>query len=210
MELPDGVQDNKREICKLKRSIYGLKQAGRCWNELLTKVLIKSGLKQSKEDPCFFVKKKNKFLFCSIHVDDMVVVSSDNEFERNYMERIEQHIDVTNIGEAKTILGMQLDQEDEKMYVQKKYIEKLLEMYGMKDCNTVKKSPIDMNMKMEDNESGHADVRMYQELIGQLMYLSVCTRPDLSFVLSCLSQFNNEPRQLVGIKENSSIFERNS
>lgn len=41
---------------KLKKSIYSLKQAGRCWNEFLTKVLMKSGLKQSKEDPCLFFK----------------------------------------------------------------------------------------------------------------------------------------------------------
>lgn len=197
MEQPEGFQENKEEVCKLNRSIYGLKQAGRCWNELLTEVLIKIGLKQSKEDPClFFVIKENQFLLCGIHVDDMVVVSSDERFERSYMKKIEQHIDIKNIGEAKTVLGMQLDQEDGKIYVhQKNYIEKLIEMYGMKDCNTVK-SPIDMNMKMEDyNESGHADVRKYQELIGRLMYLSVCTRPDLSFALSCLSQFNNEPRQ---------------
>lgn len=198
MELPEGFQENKEEVCKLNRNIYGLKQAGRCWNELLTEVLIKIGLKQSKEDPClFFVIKENQFLLCGIHIDDMVVVSSDERFERSYMKKIEQHIGIKNIGEAKTVLGMQLDQEDGKIFVhQKNYIEKLIEMYGMKDCNTVK-SPIDMNIKMEDyNKSGHADVQKYQELIGRLMYLSVCTRPDLSFALSCLSQFNNEPRQL--------------
>lgn len=67
-------------------------------------------------------------------------------------------------------------------------------MYGMKDCNAVS-SPIDTNTKMEDFEGSEwIDAQLYQELIGRLMYLSVYTRPDLSFALSCLSQFNSDPR----------------
>lgn len=44
MELPKGYERNKDEVCKLKKSIYGLKQAGKCWNEYLTEILMKNGL----------------------------------------------------------------------------------------------------------------------------------------------------------------------
>jgi len=151
-------------------------------------------LKQSKEDPClFYAKEKNKFLYCGVHVDD-ITVSSDNEFEKGYIEKIKQLIDLKDLGEAETVLDMQVIQEDGKLYVhQKEYIKKLFRIYGMEECNAV--TPIDVNIKMEACErSERIDARIYQELIGRLIYLSVHTRPDLSFALSCLSQFNSDPR----------------
>jgi len=82
MEILDGLRGNKGETCRLKRSIYGLKQAGKCWNEYLTEGLKECGLKQSKEDPClFYTKEKNRFLYCGVYVDDMATVSSDDKFE---------------------------------------------------------------------------------------------------------------------------------
>jgi len=198
MELPDGLRDNKGQVCKLKKSIYGLKQAGKCWNEFLTDVLIRCGLRQSKEDSClFYVKEKNRFLYCGIHVDDMPIVSSDDKFEKNYIDKIREYIDIKDLGEAKVVLGMQVEQKVGKLYVhQKMYIEKLLELYGMKECNAVK-TPMDIHTKFENcEESKKADVLVYQELLGRLMYLSVHTRPDLSFALSCLSQFNNDPKEM--------------
>lgn len=198
MELPDRIQNSKEQVCKLKKSIYELKQAGKCWNEFLTDVLIRCGLSQSKEDPClFYAREKNRFLYCGIHVDDMPTVSSDDKFEKSYIDKIREHIDIKDLGEAKVVLGMQVDQKEEKLYVhQKKYIEKLLELYEMRECNAVK-TPIDTNTKFENyKESKKVDIQAYQELIGRLMFLSVHTRPDLSFALSCLSQFNSDPREM--------------
>ena len=204
MELPDGIQENHEKVCKLKRSIYGLKQAGKCWNEFLTEIMIKCGMKYSKEDPClFYAIEKNRFVYCGIHVDDMITVSSDDEFERGFMKKIEQYMEIKDLGEAKTVLGMEVTQEEGKVYVdQKNYIKRLLELYEMEECNIVR-SPMDLNVKMEEyKESERVDVRTYQELMGRLMYLSVHTRPDLSFALSCLSQFNTDPRaiHMTGLK----------
>lgn len=204
MELPEGCKNNKNQVCKLKKSIYGLKQAGRCWNEYLTETLIKTGLQQSKEDPClFYVINGNNFLFCGVHVDDMPLVSSNDFFEEFYMKKIKKQINIKDLGTAKTVLGMQLDQQEGRTYVhQKNYIDKLLKLYGMEDCNPVG-SPIDTNQKLEECEgSNKCNAKLYQELLGRLMYLSVHTRPDLSFPLSCLSQFNNEPKimHMVALK----------
>lgn len=73
----------------LKKSIYGLKQAGRCWNKFLTEVLTKIGLSRFKGDPClFYARRNNKFLYCGINVDDMIIVSSDDKFEKRYINKI--------------------------------------------------------------------------------------------------------------------------
>ena len=97
----------------------------------------------------------------------------------------------------KKLLGMELNYKKEKLIIsQKNCIKRLLNVYGMNDCNVVS-SPIDANQKLnEDNGSPSSDekIRNYQELLGRLMYLSVSTRPDISFMLSCLSQFSKNPR----------------
>ena len=198
MELPDGYKNNTNEVCKLNKNIYGLKQASRCWNEFLTGVMLESGLQQTKEDPClFYAREGNDFLYCAVHVDDMPTISSTNEFEKIYINRIKKHIDIKNLGEKETILGMQIEQKEDKIYVnQKRYIEKLLKLYRMTDCNAVG-SPMDINQKMDEHEESEVcNAGTYQELMGRLMYLSVTTRPDLSFALSCLSQFNHEPKMM--------------
>ena len=88
-----------------------------------------------------------------------------------------------------------LNYKKEKLIVsQKNYIKRLLNVYEMNDCNVVS-SPIDANQKLnEDNGSPMSDEKSYQELLGRLMYSSVSTRPDISFTLSCLSQFSKNPR----------------
>lgn len=102
--------------------------------------MIRCGMKQSKEDPClFYAREKNRFLYCGIHVDDMITVSSDDELETGFMKKIKQYVEIKDLGEAKSVLGMEVIQEEGKLYVhQKKYIEKLLELYGMEECNTVR------------------------------------------------------------------------
>ena len=88
MKTPDGYEYEENTVCKLKKSIHSLKQAGMCWNEYLTEVMIKSGMCQSQEDPCIFYKSEGQKFLYWIHVDDMVIVSSDDDIEKCYMTRI--------------------------------------------------------------------------------------------------------------------------
>ena len=125
----------------------------------------------------------------------MTIVSSTDIFEEKYINQLKEYVELKNLGADKQLLGMELNYEKEKLIVsQKNYIKRLLNVYGMNDCNAVS-SPIDANQKLnEDNGSPMSDEKSYQELLGRLMYLSVSTRPDISFALSCLSQFSKNPR----------------
>lgn len=67
----------------------------------------------------------------------------------------------------------------------KDYINKLLELYGMSECNPVK-TPIDLNVKMDNSEESNiCDEQEYQELLGRLMYVSIYARPDISYAVTC-------------------------
>ena len=100
-----------------------------------------------------------------------------------------------NLGAGKQLLGMELNYEKEKLIIsQKNYIKRLLNVYGMNDCNAVS-SPSNANQKLnEDNGSPMSDEKSYQKLLGRLIYLSVSTRSDISFTLSYLSQFSKNLR----------------
>lgn len=102
MKAPDGYEYGENIVCKLKKSIYGLNQAEKCWNEYLTEVMLKRGMCQLLEDPCIFYKSEGqKFLYCGIHVDDMVIVSSDDEIGKCYMSRIGKRIDLKCLSDAR-------------------------------------------------------------------------------------------------------------
>jgi len=61
-------------VCKLKKSIYGLKQASRCWNQVLDNHLLHMGFKPSTNDPCIYtVNSGGEFFILAVYVDDMIL-----------------------------------------------------------------------------------------------------------------------------------------
>ena len=86
MEQPLGFEDGNPKVCKLNRSHYGLKQASRCWNQRLTSVLDRLGLKSTNADPCVFTNGNSAdLLILAIYVDDGIIASLE---ERNRRETI--------------------------------------------------------------------------------------------------------------------------
>lgn len=78
MEQPIGFTDGSQKVCKLKKSLYGLKQSSRCWNEKFTKSIKLFGFVQCKSDPCVFVSRQSgKLTILAIHVDDGIIVGEN-------------------------------------------------------------------------------------------------------------------------------------
>ena len=75
---------------------------------------------------------------------------------------------------------------------QSKYVEKILVRFNMQDCKP-RSTPCEQKLNYTDDAALLSDVSMYREAVGSLIYLTVCTRPDLSFIVSKLSQYFNEP-----------------
>lgn len=95
-----------------------------------------------------------------------------------------------DLGELKQCLGMNVKIEKDKICIdQEKFIERLLYKFNMKNCKSVE-TPMEVNLKLDKGQDISSKYP-YQQLIGSLMYLSILTRPDISFCVSYLSQFNN-------------------
>ena len=107
MELPHGIRtkfgDGKTHVLKLKKNLYGQKQAGRVWNEYLGKGLRKIGFKQSKVDPCIFYRDNLLFFF---YVNDGVFVGSTEDEIKTAVKQLQKNFDLEYQGDLSDYLGV--------------------------------------------------------------------------------------------------------
>lgn len=199
MEQPEGfeVKSERGEklVCKLNKSLYGLKQSGRNWNKMLHDFLIENGFVQNTADYCVYCKTVgNERIILIIWVDDLLLATSDVEMLSEVKEMLGTKFKIKDLGRLKHFLGIDFAQtKGEVKMNQKKYITKILDRFDMTHCKP-RTTPCEMKMTF-DNEGEPADPKKYREVIGSLIYLMTSTRPDLSFVVSKLSQYLSEPKK---------------
>ncbi|KAK4387417.1 Retrovirus-related Pol polyprotein from transposon RE1 [Sesamum angolense] len=130
MTPPEGyTKAQSGQVCKLKRSLYGLKQASRQWNLELTTKLLEFGFQQSSHDHCLFIKHSDSsFLALLVYVDDILLTGSsttDIDVVKTYLDRL---FTIKDLGPAKYFLGLQLARSDHGLLVtQTKYLTDILE-----------------------------------------------------------------------------------
>ena len=199
MELPEGmhIEDKeKNKVYLLKKAIYGLKQAARSWNQKATNILKNLGYNQCTSEPCIFFKHNNtQVVYVALFVDDFFLFYNDKSEVENLKKTFQKHFKIKDLGSVKNCIGMEVERDRNKKTIkltQKQYLNNVLQKYGMINSKPVS-SPIEFNTKLEHNATNKeckADIP-YQSAIGSLLYLAVCSRPDISFAVTYLSQFNN-------------------
>jgi hypothetical protein len=141
MAQPKGfVMKGKEKLgCRLKKSIYGLKQASRQWYLKFDKTIKEFGFKENVEDNCVYAKFKNgKYIFLILYVDDILLASSDVSLLLETKRFLSSHFEMKDLGEARFILGIEIHQDRMKGVLglsQKTYIEKVLKKFNMHKCS---------------------------------------------------------------------------
>lgn len=193
MSQPEGFirQGDEHKVYRLKKAVYGLKQASRAWYDKVKDVLLREKFTQSKYESCIFSRRVGKrTIIIALYVDDFFVFYDCDELAKKLKTSLMSHFTIKDLGEVKHMLGIKVDRTSSELKLnQKTYIEKLLERFGMSVCK-VAKTPLDVGLKFSDS-ANHDSTLPYQELIGSLMYLSVTSRPDISYAASFLSQYNS-------------------
>ena len=205
MEQPEGfevkAENEQNLVCRLKKSLYGLKQSGRNWNQMLHKFLKQNGFVESTVESCLYTKQNEKdIVVILVWVDDFIVGANNNKLLCETKQLFSDRFKMKDMGRLSYFLGIDFEQGHGYVKMnQKRYIEKLLEKYGMSDCKP-RSTPCEQ--KLEWGESEPTDPRTYREIVGSLIYLMVCTRPDISWVITRLSQFLSKPLQchMVSVK----------
>ncbi|MBW0510230.1 hypothetical protein O181_049945 [Austropuccinia psidii MF-1] len=187
LSIPQGLNQDQRKFCpKLKKAIYGLKQAPLAWYDCLCGWLISVNF-----SPCVFYWSGDLPLWLYVHIDDIAVFGRDVE---PFKDKVSKEINIKDIGAADLMLGVKVTQQEDLISLdQQHFLKSLLDLYGMGDCRPVS-TPLIPNQHLssaseEELSSFNALGVSYQSAIGSINYHRAATRPDLSYAVSSLSQF---------------------
>ena len=181
----------------MKRSLYGLKQSSRCWNQALSDFLESLGFKKSDADPCIYVLV-DPLIIIAVYVDDLILAALSSSELAKIKEELSQKFDIKDLGNLHYIIGISVYQSsDIVMISQRNYVEEILERFGMSECNPVS-TPMDLNVSLKyDDGSCEVDRVLYQSMVGSLLYLAIATRPDISQAVALVSRYNSDPNKVI-------------
>jgi hypothetical protein len=197
MEPPPGLRrQGENIVCRLNKSLYGLKQASRNWFSTFSEVIKKAGYQQSKADYSLFTKSQgSSFTIVLIYVDDILLTGNDLQEMKRLKEFLLKRFRIKDLGDLKYFLGIEFSRSKKGIFMsQRKYALDILQDSGLTDARP-DKFPMEQNLKLTSTDGVILnDPTKYRRLVGRLIYLTV-TRPDIVYSVQTLSQFMNEPRK---------------
>jgi hypothetical protein len=202
MRLPQGLAEAGQGgmVCKLKKSIYGLKQAGREWNKHIDAALKSLHFKPLYSDGCIYVYQRDDvIIISSLYVDDLLLCSNNLIRLGILKQELEDKFEMEDLGEAHFVLGIEIRRDRKARtlsILQAGYVQEVLDRFQMSDCRPIA-TPMDSHQKLmvatDENALDAAATKNYQAQVGALMYAMQGTRPDLSYAVTALSQFCSRP-----------------
>ena len=197
VQQPPGYESGSPDMaCHLRKSLYGLKQAPRVWYGKLSQALEAMGFQPSSADPALFIKPGPPSVYLLTYVDDILVITSDKKALDSTKSKLLTTFEGRDIGAASFFLGMDIKRDRQARSLslgQSRLTTDLLEKYGMTECKPLS-TPLSTAAKLtKDGEPLDTAAHGYSQLIGSLMYLSVCTRPDISQAVGALARYMAAP-----------------
>jgi hypothetical protein len=198
MAQPEGFERRGMKgkmVCRLLRSLYGLKQASRVWNIQLHEFLIKIGFKRSNADTCLYVNS-DLGIIIAIWVDDILIAGKNSQNIAKVKKQLAGEFSMKDLGQLKHFLGMRVTRTADGISIdQSTYVKDILSRFGMEDSKAVS-TPMPTGTKLikSDVNSARNEIQpLYQSIVGSLMYAMLCTRPDIAYTVQQLSQFASDP-----------------
>lgn len=189
MKISQGfAKKGDTRVCRLRKSLYGLKQASRNRYHKFTNVLLQASFRQSRADHSLFIyRTKTAFLAILIYVDD-IIITGDNAAKIAMVKTyLHQHFSNKDLDPLKYFLGIKVTKTNSSIVLsQRKYNLDILKDAQMENCRP-KSTPMDENYSLDPLENEvKVDGGRYRRLVGRLLYLTV-TRPDLVYPVNALS-----------------------
>ena len=189
-------------VYRLRKSLCGLKQAGRCWYQKLVDIMSKLGFERCEGDQAVFYRRSERvdvLIVVLVHVDDCMNVGKSQALIDRFKVEITKSIDITDMGSLHWILGIKvrrIHEERKILLSQKSYIDSILQHYGFEDLKPIS-TPMDpvnwlTSAQSPSTTEEFATMRNvpYHEAVGLLMYATLGTRPDICYAVQTVSHFN--------------------
>ncbi|GJW40335.1 retrotransposon protein, putative, ty1-copia subclass [Tanacetum coccineum] len=181
---PEGFLDpnHPRKVCKLQRSIYGIKQASRSWNKRFDEEIKRFGFDQNLDEPCVYQKASgSNVTFLILYVDDIIIMGNHIPSLQSVKNYLGKCFSMKDLGEAAFILGIKIYRDRSKRLIglsQNAYMDKILKRYKM------------------DNSKRRMSLILMQERRDLNINSQGCTRPDVAFAQNMTSRFQQNPGEL--------------
>ncbi|XP_065880880.1 retrovirus-related Pol polyprotein from transposon TNT 1-94 isoform X1 [Euphorbia lathyris] len=195
MEQPPGfvAQGEYGKVCRLRKSLYGLKQSPRAWFGKFSQAIEIFGMKKCKCDHSVFYKHSaSGIILLVVYVDDIVITGSDMSGISSLKSFLHGQFHTKDLGALKYFLGIEVSRSKKGIFLsQRKYVLDLLSetgKSGAKPCS----APMTPNAHLTSEGEPFEDPGRYRRLVGKLNYLTV-TRPDIAYSVSVVSQFMSSP-----------------
>lgn len=195
MTPPEGTPDSSEIAWLLVKSLYGLKQSGLLWNKEINKFLLELGFKRSKLDPCLYSCRRNgNLVVLGLYVDDVIIVGEDDADSDWVMHQLAQKFDIKDMGDATKCLGICIERNDSGIFLhQRDTIEEVLVNFEM-DMSKPVHTPMETSRAFDDDVALEQSSLM-RKAIGSLLWISNCTRPDITAAVNYLARFVAFPRE---------------
>ncbi|KAL6178306.1 hypothetical protein ACLB2K_049824 [Fragaria x ananassa] len=208
MKQPQGFEEQGSEhmVCRLKKSIYGLKQVSRQWYLKFDSVVTENGFVKNPLDECIYFKVcGSRFIVLVLYVDDIMLASTDMKLLLETKSFLSQSFEMKDLGEASFVLGIKITRDRKRGLLgisQESYIDKVLRRFSMENYSggDLPMSKGDKFNKSQcpknDFEKNSMKNKPYASLVGSLMYAQVCTRPDIAVVVSMIGRYQVNPGEV--------------
>ena len=163
------------------------------------------GYTRSQFDHCVYFRKllDGSFIYLLLYVDDMLIASKSKVEIDKLKAQLRTEFEMKDLGEAKKILGMEIQRDRRKGTVcltQTQYLKKILQRFGVDGKTKPVSTPLAPHFKLSALMSPHTEEERkqmaqipYANAVGALMYAMVCTRPDISHAVSMVSRYMHDP-----------------
>lgn len=148
IKVSEGVKVKDTKVLKLKKALYGLKDAPRVWNECLNNFATRNNLRRSNNDTCLYIEEN---IWLVVWVDDILITGSEEAIEE-MIKKLKKEFNATNLGKIKCFLGTEIIREEDTIKLsQKKLIDKIVQRFNMNECKTAV-NPMESNFQINKED----------------------------------------------------------
>ncbi|CAI7900782.1 unnamed protein product, partial [Closterium sp. NIES-53] len=179
----------------LRRPVYGLRQAPRKWHDTLRTTLAALGFAPSTADPSLFLRTDTLLppFYILVYVDDLVFATADSAGLAHMKSELQKRHTCTDLGELRSYLGLQITRDRARRTItltQSHMVQQVLQRFDF-TYSSPQATPLSTRHLLSALPSDESvePSGPYPELVGCLMYMMTCTRPDLAYPLSILARY---------------------
>lgn len=195
MEQPPGYIDPAypNHVCRLKKALYGLRQAPLAWYQRFRSFLLDLGFSGTHADTSLFIfSQGSTTIYLLVYVDDIIITGNEPSSLQALISRVRKEFAIKDLGRLSYFLGLEVSYPDAGLFLsQAKYARDILDRANLLDSKPVS-TPLAPGVTFTTKGTPFSDPTLYRSLVGALQYLTI-TRPDLSYSVNTVSQFQQCP-----------------